>query len=263
MEQQVSVEKLAVEAWIEGSYQKMWQALTLAGAEHGFFTAVHNLICTGVLRIGVLNYVIRVQVVLKVSVGNGDRTAMVEIPCIVGSNGYERICQGAIPQFQKGLMEQQVSVEKLAEEVLFPFLTQCGERRHSCLPVYQKHQAGDNEDVHFIMSLEALVNEKYKAFSESDRAVWKYLSEHRAECENIAIKKLAQKCCVSHSAVIWNVIKHVAGAHKDTFKFLFDGSLNHALPKDIELSIPKNRRYLVYFFGIGGLYQKIYAMIFS
>ena len=41
------------------------------------------------------------------------------------------------------------------------------------------------------MSLEALVNEKYKAFSESDRAVWKYLSEHRAECENIAIKKLA------------------------------------------------------------------------
>ena len=34
----------------------------------------------------------------------------------------------------------------------------------------------------------------------------------------------------------WNVIKHVAGAHKDTFKFLFDGSLNHALPKDIELS---------------------------
>lgn len=52
------------------------------------------------------------------------------------------------------------------------------------------------------MSLEALVNEKYKAFSESDRAVWKYLSEHRAECECIAIKKLAQKCCVSHSAVM-------------------------------------------------------------
>ena len=30
MEQQVSVEKLAVEAWIEGSYQKLWQALTLS-----------------------------------------------------------------------------------------------------------------------------------------------------------------------------------------------------------------------------------------
>ena len=30
MEQQVSVEKLTVEAWIEGSYQKLWQALTLS-----------------------------------------------------------------------------------------------------------------------------------------------------------------------------------------------------------------------------------------
>ena len=47
------------------------------------------------------------------AIENFDRTAMVEIPCIVGKNGYERIVQGAIPQFQKGLMEQQVSVEKL------------------------------------------------------------------------------------------------------------------------------------------------------
>ena len=30
MNQQVSVEKLVVEAWIEGSYQKLWQALTLS-----------------------------------------------------------------------------------------------------------------------------------------------------------------------------------------------------------------------------------------
>lgn len=30
MEQQVSVEKLTVEAWIEGSYQELWQALTLS-----------------------------------------------------------------------------------------------------------------------------------------------------------------------------------------------------------------------------------------
>ncbi len=50
------------------------------------------------------------------AIENFDRTAMVEIPCIVGSNGYEKICQGAIPQFQKGLMEQQVSVEKLTVE---------------------------------------------------------------------------------------------------------------------------------------------------
>ena len=50
------------------------------------------------------------------AIENFDRTAMVEIPCIVGKNGYEKICQGAIPQFQKGLMEQQVSVEKLTVE---------------------------------------------------------------------------------------------------------------------------------------------------
>ena len=50
------------------------------------------------------------------AIENFDRTAMVEIPCIVGRNGYEKICQGSIPQFQKGLMEQQVSVEKLTVE---------------------------------------------------------------------------------------------------------------------------------------------------
>ena len=48
------------------------------------------------------------------AVSNFDPTAMVEIPCIVGSDGYEKISQGEIPQFQKGLMEEQVSVEKLA-----------------------------------------------------------------------------------------------------------------------------------------------------
>ena len=30
MEQQVTVEKLTVEAWIEGSYQKLWQAITMS-----------------------------------------------------------------------------------------------------------------------------------------------------------------------------------------------------------------------------------------
>lgn len=47
------------------------------------------------------------------AISNFDPTAMVEIPCIVGSNGPEPISIGKIPQFQKGLMEQQVSVEKL------------------------------------------------------------------------------------------------------------------------------------------------------
>ena len=30
MEQQVAVEKLVVDAWVEGSYQKLWQAMTLS-----------------------------------------------------------------------------------------------------------------------------------------------------------------------------------------------------------------------------------------
>lgn len=50
------------------------------------------------------------------AIENFDPTAMVEIPCIVGKDGFEKINQGKIPQFQKGLMEQQVSVEKLVVE---------------------------------------------------------------------------------------------------------------------------------------------------
>lgn len=50
------------------------------------------------------------------AIENFDPEAMVEIPCIVGTDGYEKIVQGKIPQFQKGLMEQQVSVEKLVVE---------------------------------------------------------------------------------------------------------------------------------------------------
>ncbi|MNI96924.1 Maltose-6'-phosphate glucosidase [compost metagenome] len=41
---------------------------------------------------------------------------MVEIPCIVGKDGYEPMVMGAIPTFQKGLMEQQVASEKLTVE---------------------------------------------------------------------------------------------------------------------------------------------------
>lgn len=50
------------------------------------------------------------------AVVNFDETAMVEVPCIVGSNGPEPVVQGKIPRFQKGLMEQQVAVEKLVVE---------------------------------------------------------------------------------------------------------------------------------------------------
>ncbi|SHK26769.1 maltose-6'-phosphate glucosidase [Anaerobranca californiensis DSM 14826] len=44
---------------------------------------------------------------------NFDPTAMVEIPCIVEKSGPRPLVIGEIPRFQKGLMEQQVAVEKL------------------------------------------------------------------------------------------------------------------------------------------------------
>ncbi len=47
------------------------------------------------------------------AIENFSKDAMVEIPCIVGSNGPEPLCVGSIPTFQKGLMEQQNAVEKL------------------------------------------------------------------------------------------------------------------------------------------------------
>ena len=47
------------------------------------------------------------------SIANFDFDAMVEVPCIVGSCGPEPLSMGAIPFFQKGLMQQQLAVEKL------------------------------------------------------------------------------------------------------------------------------------------------------
>ena len=50
------------------------------------------------------------------AINNFDPEAMVEIPCLVGKNGPEPLVVGNIPQFQKGLMSQQVAVEKLVVE---------------------------------------------------------------------------------------------------------------------------------------------------
>lgn len=52
----------------------------------------------------------------KGAIANIDPTAMVEIPCLVGTKGAEPLSMGEIPTFQKGLMEQQVAVEKLVVE---------------------------------------------------------------------------------------------------------------------------------------------------
>lgn len=50
------------------------------------------------------------------AIANFRDDAMVEVPCLVGSDGPEPLCQGKIPNFQKGLMEEQVAVEKLVVE---------------------------------------------------------------------------------------------------------------------------------------------------
>lgn len=52
----------------------------------------------------------------KGAIGNFDPHAMVEVPCLVGNNGPEPLCQGDIPTFQLGMMQQQVAVEKLVVE---------------------------------------------------------------------------------------------------------------------------------------------------
>lgn len=47
------------------------------------------------------------------TIANFEPTAMVEVPCLVSSKGPEPLSIGTIPTMQKGLMEQQVAVEKL------------------------------------------------------------------------------------------------------------------------------------------------------
>ncbi len=64
----------------------------------------------------------------KGAIENFDSDAMVEVPCVVGSNGPEALCQGKIPLFERGLMSEQLAVEKLVVEAY------CG---HSYLKMWQ------------------------------------------------------------------------------------------------------------------------------
>ncbi|WP_255585168.1 6-phospho-alpha-glucosidase [Virgibacillus saliphilus] len=50
------------------------------------------------------------------AIANFDDNAMVEVPCLIGSDGPEVLSQGNIPEFERALMYQQVTVEKLAVE---------------------------------------------------------------------------------------------------------------------------------------------------
>lgn len=50
------------------------------------------------------------------AIANFPDDAMVEVPCIVGTDGPEALAQGQIPAFQQALMFQQVTVEKFVVE---------------------------------------------------------------------------------------------------------------------------------------------------
>ncbi|MGM0301583.1 6-phospho-alpha-glucosidase 2 [Enterococcus sp. AZ048] len=50
------------------------------------------------------------------AIANFPDDAMVEVPCIVGTDGPEALTQGKIPAFQQAMMVQQVTVEKLVVE---------------------------------------------------------------------------------------------------------------------------------------------------
>ena len=48
------------------------------------------------------------------AIANFPDDAMVEVPCIVGTDGPEALAQGQIPAFQQALMFQQVTVAKIS-----------------------------------------------------------------------------------------------------------------------------------------------------
>ncbi|OTN77497.1 malH [Enterococcus sp. 8G7_MSG3316] len=82
---------------------------TFASNEHASF--ITDLACA-------LTFNTKERMILIVenngAIENFDSDAMVELPCIVGKDGYEVLSIGKIPTFQKGLMEQQIASEKLA-----------------------------------------------------------------------------------------------------------------------------------------------------
>ncbi|MDY2726903.1 RpiR family transcriptional regulator [Anaerostipes sp. 494a] len=52
------------------------------------------------------------------------------------------------------------------------------------------------------MKLEELVNKYYRQLNENDLHIWNYISNHRKECEKLAIDQLAYKCNVSRTTIL-------------------------------------------------------------
>lgn len=52
------------------------------------------------------------------------------------------------------------------------------------------------------MKLQELINKHYSKLNENDLYIWDYISNHRKECEKLAIDQLAYKCNVSRTTVL-------------------------------------------------------------
>ncbi len=85
---------------------------------YGFHSGVHATFIVDLACAIAFNTMERMLLIVpnNGAIENFGKDAMVEVPCLVGKNGPEPLTQGEIPTFQKGMMEQQVAVEKLVVE---------------------------------------------------------------------------------------------------------------------------------------------------
>lgn len=108
---------------IEGREKEVFgaaRAITAAGTSRGgeFTIDNHASFIVDLARAIAYNTHERMLCIVenKGAISNFDPTAMVEVPCLVGNNGPEPLCQGEIPTFEKGMMEEQLAVERLVVE---------------------------------------------------------------------------------------------------------------------------------------------------
>lgn len=52
------------------------------------------------------------------------------------------------------------------------------------------------------MKLDELINKNYNYLSENDIYIWRYISTHKKECENLSIEQLAKKTHVSRTTIM-------------------------------------------------------------
>lgn len=52
------------------------------------------------------------------------------------------------------------------------------------------------------MKIEEIVEEKYSILNDNDKYIWKFILNHKDECQKISIKELAKKCNVSHTTIL-------------------------------------------------------------